>query len=115
MTLFACTSAVDALLFPSLEEGFGLPVVEAMACGCPVITSNVSCLPETAGGAGLMVDPMDAADIAEKVNDLMSDPKLRDSLITAGFARAKEFVPKRTARELIEVYENCLSSRGARI
>jgi glycosyltransferase involved in cell wall biosynthesis len=77
--------------FPSLYEGFGLPPLEAMACGTPVVTSNVSSLPEVAGGAALLVDPYDPVSIADGMMQALSDESLRRDLIQRGLARAREF------------------------
>jgi len=95
--------AATAFLFPSLYEGFGLPVVEAMACGCPVITSNISSLPEVAGGAALLVNPSDASAIGEAMVRLLTDAQLRHELGTAGLEQAQRFSWQRTAAEVIGV------------
>jgi glycosyltransferase involved in cell wall biosynthesis len=88
----------EALVFPSLLEGFGLPVVEAMACGVPVIVSTASSLPEVAGEAGLYVNPASPAEIASAIVRLATDGKLRDSLSRAGQERARRFSWEETAR-----------------
>jgi glycosyltransferase involved in cell wall biosynthesis len=80
-----------AFVFPSLYEGFGLPPLEAMACGTPVVTSNVSSLPEIAGGAALLVDPYDTASIAEGITRAVTDEPLRQQLAQRGLARARDF------------------------
>lgn len=80
-----------ALVFPSLCEGFGLPVLEAMACGTPVITSNLSALPEVAGEAALLVNPYDEAEIATAMQAIATDAEMRSQLRQAGLARAKQF------------------------
>ena len=77
--------------FPSLDEGFGMPVLDAMARGVPVLTSNLSAMPEVAGDAALLVDPTDVHSIADGLCRLATDSDLRDALIQAGLARAKEF------------------------
>jgi glycosyltransferase involved in cell wall biosynthesis len=94
----------EALVFPSLDEGFGLPVLEAMRCGCPVITSNLSSLPEVAGGAALLVDPFSPASIAGAMERVACSPELRRRLAAAGQQRASELTWGRTARETMEVY-----------
>jgi glycosyltransferase involved in cell wall biosynthesis len=79
------------VLFPSLFEGFGLPVVEAMACGVPVITSTVGALPEVAGGAALLVDPTDEHSITDALVELARDSTLRATLIERGLANVRRF------------------------
>jgi len=93
------------LLFPSFYEGFGLPLVEAMACGCPVITSNVSSMPEIAGDAGILVNPRQPEDIAQAINSLYSDVHLRQRLSQAALKRARLFSWERAARETLAVFE----------
>lgn len=90
-----------ALLFPSLHEGFGFPVLEAMHCGTPVITSRSSSLPEVAGGAALLVDPGDVAGLARQMARLTEDAALRQRLVRAGHARAAEFTWERAAQETL--------------
>lgn len=85
--------------FPSLYEGFGLPVIEGMACGTPVLTSTVSCLPEVAGGAALLVDPADTDNIADGLRQLCGDEALRARLRADGLIRASQFSWDQTARE----------------
>jgi glycosyltransferase involved in cell wall biosynthesis len=86
-----------ALIFPSLYEGFALPVVEAMACGTPVVTSNVTAMPETAGDAGLFVDPSSVQQIADAIQQVVFDTSLRAQLRKKGLARASQFSWARTA------------------
>jgi glycosyltransferase involved in cell wall biosynthesis len=93
-----------ALVYPSVYEGFGLPVVEAMACGTPVLTSDGSSLSEVAGGAALLVDPLREDALAEGLVRLARDPALRADLKSRGLVRAAVFSWERTARETIEVY-----------
>ncbi|MEK7518242.1 MAG: glycosyltransferase family 1 protein [Patescibacteria group bacterium] len=95
----------NALCFvlPSLYEGFGLPVLEAMKYGCPVITSNVSSLPEAGGDAALYVDPKSIDDIASKIKLLIADKKLRQELIRKGYEQVKKFSWEKTARETLRV------------
>ena len=85
--------------FPSLYEGFGLPVIEGMACGTPVLTSTVSCLPEVAGGAAVLVDPLDTDDIAQGLQRLCGDEALRVRLRADGLVRSAQFSWDQTARE----------------
>lgn len=97
----------NALCFvlPSLYEGFGLPVLEAMTQGCPVITSNVSSLPEAGGDAALYVDPEDVDDIAAKMQSLVKDEELRKTLIEKGYKQVKKFSWEKAARETLKVLE----------
>lgn len=97
-------SAATLFVYPSLYEGFGLPVLEAMACGTPVITSDRSALPEVAGDAAWLVDPTDPAALATAIATLARDPERRIALTRAGFARAQAFSWERTARETAAVY-----------
>ncbi len=94
----------EMLVFPSLWEGFGLPVVEAMACGTPVVTSNVSSLPEVAGGAAVLVDPMSVDEIADGIHRLSEDGALRDSLRKRGLEWARSFTWEKTAERTLDVY-----------
>jgi glycosyltransferase involved in cell wall biosynthesis len=100
----ALYTGADALALPSLWEGFGLPLIEAMACGIPVLTSNISSLAEVATGAALIVDPRHINDIAEGLRALLHDQFLRERLISAGLERARMFSWENTARQTIEVY-----------
>jgi glycosyltransferase involved in cell wall biosynthesis len=97
-----------ALLFLSRYEGFGLPVLEAMANGCPVITTNVSSIPEVAGDAALMFDPDDISGIAGAMNQLLSDSSQRTALIKAGYDQATNFSWEKTAEKTIAVWQNML-------
>jgi alpha-1,3-rhamnosyl/mannosyltransferase len=83
------TAGASAFIYPSLYEGFGFPVAQAMAAGVPVITSNTSCLPEIAGGGALLVDPRSAAEIQSAMDKLLTSPELRQELGAAGMARAR--------------------------
>lgn len=96
-------SKATALVFPSFIEGFGMPVLEAMHAGLPVITSNRGALAEVAGDAALLVDPAHPEDIAIAMNRLAEDAKLREELIEKGRVRAGQFSWKKTAQELLEV------------
>ena len=94
-----------ALIYASLYEGFGFPVIEAMICGTAVIASNTSSLPELVGDAGLLVDPNDVADIARAMRQLSEDSDLRNRMINRGRQRAKDFSWERTAQQLITVLD----------
>ena len=94
----ALLTGATVLTYPSLYEGFGLPVLEAFAVGVPVLTSNVSSLPEVAGDAAVMVDPHDTEAIATGVAELVEDDDLRAMLSAAGFVRAASFPWEATAR-----------------
>jgi len=96
----ALYAAADLYVFPSWYEGFGLPVVEAMACGCPVIVSDDPALVEVAGPAGLSFPANAPEKLADAVRTVLSDPALRDSLVQAGKRRAEEFTWTRTAQRV---------------
>jgi glycosyltransferase involved in cell wall biosynthesis len=90
--------AADAVVFPSLFEGFGLPVLEAMCCGTPVACSSVSSMPEVAGNAAVLFNPMEEEDIARAIERLVTEPALRDELVARGLARAALYTWENTAR-----------------
>jgi glycosyltransferase involved in cell wall biosynthesis len=96
------------LLMPSLYEGFGMPLLEAMACGIPVVSSHRGSIPEVAGAAALYVDPEDPRTIAGGVEKVLNDIDLRQNLITKGLSRVKEFTWERTARETYAVYQKAI-------
>lgn len=104
--------AASVLLFPSLEEGFGLPVLEAMAGGTPVVTSQTSCLPEVGGNAALYADPFDTDDIADKVRRAVEDDLLRQEMIRRGQDRVRHFTWRRAAEETLKVYEELVGGPG---
>jgi glycosyltransferase involved in cell wall biosynthesis len=106
ITLLGLYNAADVLLAPSLYEGFGLTVLEAMACGTPVVSANVSSLPEVAGDAAILVDPLDVQAIANAVCCLQSDPILRQSYIEKGLARTKQFSWRSSTEQVVQVYES---------
>jgi len=105
----ALLSGAEALVYPSLYEGFGLPVLEAMACGTPVVTSDRSSLPEVAGGGALFVDPGDPGAIAAAVERVLSDGQLRKQLKETGMERAAGFTWEETARRTAEVLRQAVS------
>lgn len=96
-------------VYISVFEGFGLPVIESMASGCPVITSNVSCLPETAGNAAVLCDPKNIDEIGEKIKFLLENNSFRNEIIQRGMVRAKLFHPKNYSQNLISLYSGILS------
>lgn len=96
-------------LFPSLSEGFGMPIVEAMACGAPVIASGISCMPEIAGTASLLVDPYNTEDLSQALVTLASDEALRLNMIAAGLENAKRFSWDQAARRVLSIYETVYS------
>ena len=98
-------AAAACFAFPSLAEGFGLPVLEAMQRGVPVACSNAGPLPEIAGEAALYFDPLDVGEITEALSDLLRDARLREDLATAGRRRARSFTWDQAARETVESYE----------
>lgn len=98
----------DVFVFPSLSEGFGLPLLEAMARDLPVVTSNVSALPEVAGGAALQVDPRSPGAIAAAVGEVLTNPDLRERLIAGGRGRVGLFTWEATARATLESWERAL-------
>ncbi len=104
--------AAELLVYVSLKEGFGLPPLEAMAAGTPVVTSNCSSLPEVVGDAALLVDPRSVEEIAEGMRRLLADPALAAALVERGKARAATFSWSRAARQTAEVYLKVLAERG---
>jgi len=109
----AIYSAAELFVFPSLYEGFGLPVLEAMACGTPVVCSNTSSLPEVAGDAALLVDPTDVCALAGAMERALRDETLRATLRVRGIERARRFTWARAAQETMQVYENVAALRHA--
>jgi len=93
----------EALIFPSLYEGFGLPILESMACGTPVVTANITAMPETAGGAALLVDPTSVDEIANATKRIVTDTSLRRELRDKGLTRAAKFSWQNTAAHVREI------------
>ena len=100
----------SVFVFPSLYEGFGLPVLEAMACGCPVVCSQTSSLPEVVGDAALMVDPVDAMAMKNAIERILTDPVLQRRMREAGLQRAKKFSWDHTARQTARLYERVVNA-----
>lgn len=103
--LVALYNAADLFVYPCLYAGFGLPPLEAMACGTPVITSNNSSLPEVVGDAGLFINPYNIKEVAESINSLLSDEKTKKKLTKKGLKRSKLFKWSDTAIKTLEIYE----------
>jgi len=98
----------QAFVLPSKFEGFGLPPLEAMACGCPVIVSNIASLPEVCGDAAYYVDPYDVDSIAKGIYKVLTDENLRQRLVQKGFERVKLFSWEKTAKQILEIFEKVL-------
>lgn len=107
--LVALYQGAMSFVLPSLHEGFGLPIVEAMACGCPVITSNVTACAEVAGDAALLVDPRSVDDLAAAMQRMVEDAALRAELHQRGLQRAKMFTWQRSAEAHLKVFEKVLN------
>jgi glycosyltransferase involved in cell wall biosynthesis len=104
-------SAAKVFAYPSLYEGFGIPVLEALACGIPTVTSNVSSLPEVAGDAALTIDPYSVAELSSALEKLVSDEPLRDQLAREGLRQASKFTWTKTAIMTREAYNDALTRR----
>lgn len=102
-------SHADLFVFPSLYEGFGMPVLEAMACGAPVVTASTTALPEVAGEAAILVNPEDAETLANEIVRVLEDEDLRRELRRKGFERVKQFTWERAARRTVELYRELCS------
>jgi glycosyltransferase involved in cell wall biosynthesis len=110
-TLRAFYQAASAFVFPSLYEGFGLPPLEAMACGTPVVCSHVSSLPEVVGDAALIVNPENVFDIARGMREVLLNDALRSELIERGVQQVRQFSWERTAAQVLRTYEEITSSK----
>jgi glycosyltransferase involved in cell wall biosynthesis len=109
--LRALYAGAAAFAYPSRYEGFGLPVLEAMAAGAPVVTSNVSSLPEVAGDAALLVDPQDTAAIGAALTRILTEPGLAEQLRARGRVQAARFTWERTARETLALLRDAARER----
>jgi len=107
-TLFALYQRAIAFVYPSLYEGFGIPILEAFACACPVILSNSSCFPEVAQEAALYFNTGDDEDLSHKLEEIISNSNLRNSLINKGLKRQKAFSTEKKAKETYKVYKSIL-------
>ena len=103
--LYSVYRLASLLAFPSLHEGFGIPVIESMACGIPVLTSNVSALPEVAGDAAMLINPYSVQSIADGILAILTDEKLQYHLIEKGYERIKVFNRNKSAKAVIESYQ----------
>ena len=97
-------------VFPSLYEGFGLPLLEAMACGCPVVSSNRSSIPEVVGDAGILIDPLDLTAMSQAIERVLTDSTLAERLRGAGLRQAKRFDWNQTARETVQLYQKVVGA-----
>lgn len=95
-----------AFVFPSLYEGFGIPPLEAMASGCPVVSSNVASLPEVVGDAGLLIDPKNSYKMAEAVADLIDNDTVRNTMVERGYKQAEKFTWEKSARAALEIFNS---------
>lgn len=101
-------NAAKVFVYPSIYEGFGLPILEAMACGTPVVTSNTSSMPEVAGDAAILIDPYQEEQIGDAIQQVLTNPDLRLSLSEKGLKHAQRFSWHRTAQETVRVYQTVL-------
>lgn len=92
-------------VYPSLYEGFGIPVLEAMQCGCPVITSNVSSLPEVAGSSAILINPKNTDELSKKMEEIIMDEKIRETMRQKGLEQARKFSWRKSAAEFIELFQ----------
>ena len=112
--LFSYYSLADLYVYPSSEEGFGLTPLEAMACGCPVVTSRVSSLPEVVGDAAVLVSPTDADELAGAIDRVLSDRDLRRSLVQEGLKRAREFSWRAGVEDIVNACLRLVEERSMR-
>jgi glycosyltransferase involved in cell wall biosynthesis len=98
-------NSAEIFVFPSLYEGFGIPPLEAMQCGCPVIASNISSMPEVIGSAGLLVNPTNAHELAEAIKSVLTNQDLRSRLVAQGLVQSQKFSYKLSAQKLIELFK----------
>jgi glycosyltransferase involved in cell wall biosynthesis len=103
-------SLADVFVLPSLYEGFGIPLLEAMASGCPIVTSTEGSCPEVVAGAGVLVNPRDSADIARGIHQVLTDRSLAADLVTRGYQRVQEFSWEKCAAETLEVIRSVVAT-----
>lgn len=104
----AIYQAASAMIYPSVYEGFGIPILEALWSKVPVITSNVSCMPETGGDAAKYVNPLDVAEMAAAITDVLTNESLRQDMIKKGLTHAQNFAPEKCADNVMSVYEEVI-------
>ena len=112
--LASCYANAAAFVFPSLYEGFGIPIVEAFACGCPALLANASCFPEIAGDAARYFDPQDRESLSSELRTILGDPAVRETMRAKGRARAKELTWEATAEKTLDVYRHVTGSAASR-
>jgi len=105
-------NTAEVFVYPSFYEGFGLPILEAQACGCPVVTSKISSMPEVAGKGVLLVNPYNTEEIGNAIFKIINDKKLRQEIIIKGFENIKRFSWEKCARETLKVYEEVLNENA---
>ncbi|HTK10185.1 MAG TPA: glycosyltransferase family 1 protein [Ktedonobacteraceae bacterium] len=105
LELITLYSMADIFAFPSFAEGFGIPLIEAMACGAPVITANVSAMPEVVGDAALLIDPHNNDELAAAINKLLVNETLREELRAKGYQRAREYTWEASAQKMLRIYQ----------
>ena len=108
----AIYSQCKIFLYPSLRESFGIPILEAMACGTPVITSNTSSMPEIAGDAAYLINPYKTEEITEAINKLLFDSVLTANLIKKGYIQSQKFSWNAMAKNVLKIYEEVYSSNN---
>ena len=113
-TLACFYTGASAFVFPSLYEGFGLPILESMACGCPVICSNAASMPEVDGKPAFLINPTDAEALAHALDVVLTDSTLRQSMGQQGIYRTKQFSWKETAMKTLEIFAQVASQESGR-
>jgi len=106
--LIALYAGASLFVYPSLYEGFGMPLLEAMASGVPIVASGTSSIPEVVGDAGILVDPLSISEMSQAILKLLNDNSLRSSFREKGIQRAKQFTWERAARETLRIYQEII-------